>query len=427
MTDRDSTSALAAARAAGTGPGLRLIPALAFVIAALALARPAWAQTSARDPGRDRPRLTAFRDIPGQVGDLLIGTVRRAWPDPPQAVAMFLDILQGSQLGPGDGWFKTALAQTRYDWNATRKRLDCNGDGRVSHSEYPGCDADFTRLDRNHDGSLSQPDFDFSPHALVPSTGSAFFYRADADSNGKLTLEELAGFFRANDSDGAGFLSLADLQEAFSRPPSGKSSSTSSHGPSRLTLIKGLLHQEIGSLQPGPALGAVAPDFTLKTALGDRNITLSKQIGPRPVILVFGNFTCGPFRVQAGNVEKLFRRYRERATFVMIYVREAHPTEGWQLESNIRLGVAESQPQSDDERVKVAQTCSRRLGLGMPMLVDAINDAVGARYSGMPSRLYLLDRQGRVAYKSGRGPFGFKPAELEHSLILLLQDEFPQL
>jgi hypothetical protein len=45
----------------------------------------------------------------------------------------------------------------------------------------------------------------------------------------------------------------------------------------------------------------------------------------------------------------------------------------------------------------------------------------------MPSRLYLIDHRGRVAYKSGRGPFGFKPAELEHSLVLLLQDEFPDL
>jgi hypothetical protein len=59
------------------------------------------------------------------------------------------------------------------------------------------------------------------------------------------------------------------------------------------------------------------------------------------------------------------------------------------------------------------------------MLVDSIDDAVGARYSGMPSRLYLIDRQGKVAYKSGRGPFGFKPAELEHSLVLLLAEADP--
>ena len=56
------------------------------------------------------------------------------------------------------------------------------------------------------------------------------------------------------------------------------------------------------------------------------------------------------------------------------------------------------------------------------MLVDTIDDTVGARYSGMPSRLYLIDREGKVAYKSGRGPFGFKPAELEHSLLWMLNE-----
>jgi hypothetical protein len=194
-------------------------------------------------------------------------------------------------------------------------------------------------------------------------------------------------------------------------------------GPSKETLIRGLFRQEIGSLQPGPALGEAAPDFALKTISGREEITLAKLIGPKPVVLVFGNFTCGPFRAQGGNVEKLYRRYKDRATFVMVYVREVHATDGWSMESNARVGVATPQPRSYDERVAVAQTCSARLGLGFPMLVDTIDDAVGARYSGMPSRLYLLDRQGKVAYKSGRGPFGFKPAELEQALILFLQEE----
>jgi hypothetical protein len=143
------------------------------------------------------------------------------------------------------------------------------------------------------------------------------------------------------------------------------------------------------------------------------------------VVLVFGNFTCGPFRNQAGNVEKLYQRYRDRCTFVMVYVREAHPVDGWAMESNDRQGVAIAQPRTYDERVSVAQTCGARLGLGFPMLVDTIDDAVGARYSGMPSRLYLIDHEGTIAYKSGRGPFGFKPAELEQALVLLLQERAP--
>jgi cytochrome oxidase Cu insertion factor (SCO1/SenC/PrrC family) len=190
--------------------------------------------------------------------------------------------------------------------------------------------------------------------------------------------------------------------------------------------VRGLFRQEIGSLQPGPSLEDSAPDFTLRTNDAKEEITLSRLIGPKPVVLVFGNFTCGPFRNQAGNVEKLFRRYKDRATFLMVYVREAHPTDGWRMESNDRVEVALQQPRTYEERVKVAQTCGARLALGFPMLVDTMDDSVGARYSGMPSRLYLIDPEGKVAYKSGRGPFGFKPAELEHALLLLLQGGKPE-
>src|SRR5205823_14394873 len=159
-----------------------------------------------------------------------------------------------------------------------------------------------------------------------------------------------------------------------------------SSGPSKETLVRGLFRQELGSLQAGPSLDESAPDFTLKTNDGSKDVALSKQVGPKPVVLVFGNFTCGPFRSQAGNVEKLYGRYRDRAAFVMVYVREAHPLDGWQLESNNRVGVKLAQPRDYQERAGVAQICSNRLGLGMPMLVDTMGDPVGARYSGMPSR-----------------------------------------
>jgi hypothetical protein len=58
----------------------------------------------------------------------------------------------------------------------------------------------------------------------------------------------------------------------------------------------------------------------------------------------------------------------------------------------------------------------------MPLVVDTLDDRVGHLYSGMPDRLYLISRDGRVAYKGGRGPFGFKPGELEQSIILHLLD-----
>jgi hypothetical protein len=41
----------------------------------------------------------------------------------------------------------------------------------------------------------------------------------------------------------------------------------------------------------------------------------------------------------------------------------------------------------------------------------------------MPARLYVIDPAGKVAYKGGRGPFGFKAREMEQVLIMLLMDQ----
>jgi hypothetical protein len=391
----------------------RAISALGMAWAALASGGRAWA---------DDPKPSGASGVVISRSSLA-KALAEAWPDRPEWLDMYTDILQGSQLGPSDGWFRRAVAQSRFGWDAARKQYDRDNDGRIARKEFPGSDADFARLDRDHDGALSKTDFDFSPHALAMSPGAMLFMRADRDGNGKVTRDELEAFFKQCDSGHQEFLSLADLQEALPMPSARPPQSGARRGPTPETLVRGLFHQEIGSLQPGPALGESAPDFALKTVDGRDEVTLSKLIGPRPVVLVFGNFTCGPFRAQAGNVEKFYRMYKDRATFAMIYVREAHPTDGWSMESNDHVGVSLAQPKTYEERVSVATTCGKRLGLGFPMLVDTIDDAVGARYSGMPSRLYLIDRQRKIAYKSGRGPFGFKPAELEQSLILLLQED----
>jgi len=96
------------------------------------------------------------------------------------------------------------------------------------------------------------------------------------------------------------------------------------------------------------------------------------------------------------------------------------------MTSNDRAGVVVKQPKTKAERVKVANHCCTALQMSMPVLVDEIDDRVGHAYSGMPDRLYVIDRDGRVTYKGGRGPFGFKPREMEQSLVLTLLDEASQ-
>jgi hypothetical protein len=364
---------------------------------------------------------------PASARDSIFGaaSLEKIWPNHPEWLAMLADIMvKGEKLSGSDGWFRKGVAKTRFDWDRARTALDKDGDESISRAEFSGPSADFTRVDRNRDGMLTAADFNFfSPPGSSP--GTALLSRADRDGDGKVTRSELEALFLATDSDERGFLSLSDLQETFSPQPSGlRGSPGAPEGPTRWTFLKSFLRQELGPFPEGPALNETAPDFTLRQVNSPNTVTLSKVIGPKPVVLVLGNFTCRPFRGEAGDLEKLYERYKDRAKFLMIYVREAHPSDGWRMEVNDRLGVTVHQPRTYLERDGVAQRCQKFMGLGFPMLVDTIDDRVNNLYSGLPSRLYLVDRHGKVAYKGGRGPFGFKPVELEHSLVFLLdQDE----
>src|SRR5438309_1470744 len=78
----------------------------------------------------------------------------------PEIVEMVAAIAQGSQMGPGEGWFHGSVS--RYDWSWLAQRYDANHDGKITKEEFLGPDDLFERLDRNHDGVLTSADLDWS-------------------------------------------------------------------------------------------------------------------------------------------------------------------------------------------------------------------------------------------------------------------------
>ena len=103
-----------------------------------------------------------------------------------------------------------------------------------------------------------------------------------------------------------------------------------------------------------------------------------------------------------------------------MYIQEAHSADGWQTASNEKENIVFNDPQSFDERAGVAGTCSTNLGIEFPAVVDTIDNAAERAYTGWPDRLYLIDADGHIAFKSEAGPFGFIPQQLADALHRLL-------
>src|SRR5207249_3707171 len=94
------------------------------------------------------------------------------------------------------------------------------------------------------------------------------------------------------------------------------------------------------SLVEGIASGAEAPDFSLSSPSGSAAPRLSSLRG-KPVVLIFGSYTCPKFRSQVDALNRLSERYRDRAVFLLVYIREAHGDATWQSTVNQREGVAQ--------------------------------------------------------------------------------------
>jgi hypothetical protein len=95
------------------------------------------------------------------------------------------------------------------------------------------------------------------------------------------------------------------------------------------------------------------------------------------------------------------------AAFLCIYIQEAHPDDGWQVLTNLKQEVVYRQHRSLEERAEVAGVCMRALDLEMPVALDEMSDEVDLAYAALPERLYVIDREGRIAWRSEPGPWGF--------------------
>ena len=133
------------------------------------------------------------------------------------------------------------------------------------------------------------------------------------------------------------------------------------------------------------------------------------------------------------SLQDVYDTYHDEVEFITVYVREAHPSDKWWLgetrtqraimsltDARVRTDIVD--PTTMEERREVAAACQKTLlGGKVPVYVDTIDDRVSTMYTGKPTRIYLIGRDGRVVYNPGIGPFGFNPTHLGREIEAYLQ------
>ena len=126
------------------------------------------------------------------------------------------------------------------------------------------------------------------------------------------------------------------------------------------------------------------------------------------------------------SLRDLYQQYHERVQFLSIYIREAHPNDGWWFGGGImgkmlKKGIPKTateiyDPKTIEERRSVAGQCEESLQYGIRTYVDEMDDPVSKAYAAKPTRLYLVGLDGRVVYAGGLGPYGFSPGALKNAI-----------
>lgn len=100
-------------------------------------------------------------------------------------------------------------------------------------------------------------------------------------------------------------------------------------------------------------------------------------------------------------------RFADVADFVMVYIEEAHPSNGWAFKNNIVI----SKHKTIEDRLAAAQLL-RAQNPPFPVVVDAISDNANLAYGAFYERLYIIQKD-QVVFAGGKGPRNYYVEHVE--------------
>lgn len=248
--------------------------------------------------------------------------------------------------------------------------------------------------------------------SLQSYLGQALLFTGDADGAAQAFRKELAA--DPNDYDAnfrlASILARRGQAEESRRLLERAVQVRPGSAEARAALAGGFHFEQASSGDPGIPVGAVAPPVGALTFVGLA----------RPVVLVFGSYTCPKLRSSAADLKRFAEQYHARVDFRLVYISEAHANGGaesqWQSTINQKEGIDLPAPRDLAEKQDHAALCLRKLSLPFAMVVDGMDAAAERAYAAWPSRLYLVGRDGKVAFQTRLGELDFHADAVEQAI-----------
>jgi len=96
---------------------------------------------------------------------------------------------------------------------------------------------------------------------------------------------------------------------------------------------------------------------------------------------------------QVAPIEQLQEKYGKKGVeFVVVYVREPHPGEPAYRQYK--------QPQNLEQRRQYARELATTRHMKATVVIDTMDDTVSEQFGSLPNMVYVIDRDGTVAYKA---------------------------
>ena len=108
-------------------------------------------------------------------------------------------------------------------------------------------------------------------------------------------------------------------------------------------------------------------------------------------------------------MNEMYEKYKDVAAFRIVYLREAHAADDKRPVDYAReKGITKHKTYG--ERCAVAEKLMSDKKIKIPAIIETMKNRVDKAYCGLPTRAYLVCKDGKLGVAGKKGPWGLKPA-----------------